>query len=97
MTYNRSQDKVHVFSNGQMGVGAPSVAGNSGGTYSAYMNQDTDGKGKIYASGNIASQETVSGKYLQPSSISVAGENCASNGLISKDSSGALLSCQSGK
>ncbi|ACX87547.1 putative type IV prepilin [Pectobacterium parmentieri WPP163] len=58
-----------------------------------------DGKttGAISASGNIASSGIVSGQYLQPVSISVAGSICSSNGLISKDSNGKVLSCVNGK
>ncbi|MDY4378206.1 shufflon system plasmid conjugative transfer pilus tip adhesin PilV [Pectobacterium brasiliense] len=58
-----------------------------------------DGKttGAISASGNIASSGTVSGQYLQPVSISVAGLICSSNGLISKDNNGKVLSCVNGK
>lgn len=97
MTYNKSQDKVHMFANGQLGVGTPSSAGNSGGSYSAYMNQDTNGKGQIYASGNITSSETVSGQYIQPTSTVIAGEACSPNGLISKNTEGKTLSCVSGK
>ncbi|QDX97025.1 shufflon system plasmid conjugative transfer pilus tip adhesin PilV [Pectobacterium carotovorum subsp. carotovorum] len=52
--------------------------------------------GNITASGNITSDKTVSGQYLHPSSVSVSGEVCSSNGLISKNDDGSLLSCIDG-
>ena len=52
--------------------------------------------GGISASGNITSTGVVSGKYLQPTSTVIAGEMCFQNGLIGKDASGGILSCQSG-
>ncbi|MCL6381501.1 MULTISPECIES: shufflon system plasmid conjugative transfer pilus tip adhesin PilV [Pectobacterium] len=60
----------------------------------------TSGNGKasggISASGNINSSGIVSGQYLQPTSTVIAGEMCFQNGLIGKDASGGILSCQSG-
>ncbi|WP_409159321.1 shufflon system plasmid conjugative transfer pilus tip adhesin PilV [Pectobacterium sp. B2J-2] len=53
--------------------------------------------GQLWASGNITSDKTVSGQYLQPTSTAVAGATCTSNGLISKDTTGKTLSCVSGK
>lgn len=53
--------------------------------------------GTITASGNITSTETVSGKYIQPTSTVVAGETRSSNGLVSKNADGKTLSCVSGK
>ncbi|MFP1980694.1 hypothetical protein ACLEE6_03000 [Lonsdalea quercina] len=53
--------------------------------------------GTIIASGNITSTETVSGKYIQPTSTAVAGEVGSPNGLISKNTEGKTLSCVSGK
>ncbi|WP_323641074.1 shufflon system plasmid conjugative transfer pilus tip adhesin PilV [Pectobacterium polonicum] len=52
--------------------------------------------GNIVSSGNMSSEKTVSGEYLQPKSISVVGASCSPDGLISKDNKGATLSCQSG-
>jgi len=44
----------------------------------------------IYTSG------TVLGGYVKLDNISVAGAKCNENGLLSRDASGAILSCQSG-
>ncbi|MBD0848736.1 shufflon system plasmid conjugative transfer pilus tip adhesin PilV [Pectobacterium versatile] len=57
------------------------------------LSGSNDGKttGAISASGNIT------GKYLQPTSISIAGEVCSPDGLISRDETGAILSCQNGE
>ncbi|MEQ9891144.1 shufflon system plasmid conjugative transfer pilus tip adhesin PilV [Pectobacterium aroidearum] len=57
------------------------------------LSGSNDGKttGTISASGNIT------GKYLQPTSISIAGEVCSPDGLISRDETGAILSCQNGE
>ncbi|AOR61749.1 shufflon system plasmid conjugative transfer pilus tip adhesin PilV [Pectobacterium wasabiae] len=62
------------------------------------LSGSNDGKttGAISASGNISSEKTVSGEYLQPKSISMVGASCSPDGLISKDNKGATLSCQSG-
>ncbi|PLY35724.1 shufflon system plasmid conjugative transfer pilus tip adhesin PilV [Pectobacterium carotovorum] len=57
------------------------------------LSGSNDGKtiGAISASGNIT------GKYLQSTSISIAGEVCSPDGLISRDQTGAILSCQNGE
>lgn len=52
--------------------------------------------GNIAASGNITSQETVSGKYLQTTSTVVTGETCTTLGLISRDKDGNIHSCVKG-
>ncbi|MEH0835408.1 shufflon system plasmid conjugative transfer pilus tip adhesin PilV [Pectobacterium cacticida] len=56
-----------------------------------------DTEGNIVASGNISAAGTVSGQYLQPTSISIPGEGCIDPGAISKDSAGKVLSCVSGE
>lgn len=63
-----------------------------------YLSASNDGKttGAIAASGNINSSAVVSGLYLQPTSTSVAGASCSSDGLMSKNSEGLILSCQNG-
>ena len=53
--------------------------------------------GNITASGNITSNKTISGQYIQPISTVIAGEVCSPNGLISKNYEGKTLSCVSGK
>lgn len=63
------------------------------GLYGGYVKSTGD----IDASGNITSSAIVSGQYLQPTSVSTAGTYCRSNGLMSKDSQGKLLTCQSGR
>ncbi|GKW20746.1 shufflon protein [Pectobacterium araliae] len=62
------------------------------------LSASNDGKttGGISASGNINSSGIVSGQYLQPTSIIVAGAVCSSNGLISRDSEGSIFSCKLG-
>lgn len=62
------------------------------------LSASNDGKttGAIAASGNINSSAVVSGLYLQPTSTSVAGASCSSDGLMSKNSEGLILSCQNG-
>ncbi|MEH0875921.1 hypothetical protein QM999_14705 [Pectobacterium cacticida] len=57
----------------------------------------SDTEGNIVASGNISVAGTVSGQYLQPTSISIPGEGCIDPGAISKDSAGKVLSCVSGE
>ncbi|WP_225085153.1 shufflon system plasmid conjugative transfer pilus tip adhesin PilV [Pectobacterium colocasium] len=52
--------------------------------------------GGISASGNINSSGIVSGQYLQPASTVLVGGTCSSNGLMSKNSEGLILSCQNG-
>ncbi|WP_437616486.1 shufflon system plasmid conjugative transfer pilus tip adhesin PilV [Erwinia sp. V71] len=62
------------------------------------LSASNDGKttGAISATGNITASGTVSGQYFQPTSTSVAGTACASNGLMSKNNEGLILSCQNG-
>ncbi|PWW10116.1 shufflon system plasmid conjugative transfer pilus tip adhesin PilV [Mangrovibacter plantisponsor] len=57
---------------------------------------DGNSTGSIVASGNITSSETITGKYLYPAMTSSEGGSCTTNGLISKNSAGSTLSCQSG-
>ena len=52
--------------------------------------------GGISASGNINSSGITSGPYLQPTSTTVAGTSCSSDGLMSKNNEGLILSCQNG-
>lgn len=52
--------------------------------------------GQITASGNITSTQTVSGQYLLATATNVVGGTCVTNGIISKDAEGVLLTCQSG-
>ncbi|GKW20727.1 hypothetical protein PEC302107_24560 [Pectobacterium araliae] len=54
------------------------------------------GDGTIWASGNISSDKTISGQYLQPTSTVVLGAACESTGLISKDANGMMLTCRAG-
>ena len=58
---------------------------------------DGNSQGYIIASGNITSSETVSGKYLKANSVSVAGASCPSNGMISQNNEGRILSCVNGQ
>ncbi|WP_154715541.1 shufflon system plasmid conjugative transfer pilus tip adhesin PilV [Pectobacterium fontis] len=51
----------------------------------------------ITASGDIIASGNITGDYLQATAISVVGEVCASDGLISRDAKGMVLSCQNGK
>ncbi|WP_227743371.1 shufflon system plasmid conjugative transfer pilus tip adhesin PilV [Hafnia alvei] len=62
------------------------------------LSASNDGKttGAITASGNINSSGIISGLYLQPTSTAVAGTSCSSDGLMSKNSEGLILSCQNG-
>lgn len=62
------------------------------------LSASNDGKttGAITASGNINSSGIVSGQYLQPASTVLLGGACSSNGLMSKNSEGLILSCQNG-
>lgn len=62
------------------------------------LSASNDGKttGAITASGNISSSGIISGLYLQPTSTAVAGTLCSSDGLMSKNSEGLILSCQNG-
>lgn len=50
----------------------------------------------VMSKGNITSSSLVSGQYLFSSSTALSGAACNNNGLISKDSSGAILSCTNG-
>ncbi|WP_049034264.1 shufflon system plasmid conjugative transfer pilus tip adhesin PilV [Klebsiella aerogenes] len=64
--------------------------------------------GTVSASGNISGSGTVTGgsvrsngrlstgEYLQLDKVATAGTACSPNGLVSRDSNGAILSCQSG-
>ncbi|ECE0486435.1 shufflon system plasmid conjugative transfer pilus tip adhesin PilV [Salmonella enterica subsp. enterica] len=64
--------------------------------------------GTVSASGNISGSGTVTGgsvrsngrlstgEYLQLDAVATAGAACSPNGLVSRDSNGAILSCQSG-
>ena len=58
---------------------------------------DANSSGSITASGNITATETVSGRYLKANSISVAGNKCPTNGAISQDKEGKILSCVNGQ
>lgn len=53
--------------------------------------------GDTKVSGNITASGNINGAYFQPTSTVAVGGTCASTGLMSKDSEGFLLSCQSGK
>ncbi|MBC8950070.1 shufflon system plasmid conjugative transfer pilus tip adhesin PilV [Xenorhabdus sp. TS4] len=52
----------------------------------------------IHTDGQVKALDRIStGEYLQLGKPSVIGTACSSNGLISRDDEGALLSCQSGE
>lgn len=51
---------------------------------------------KAYNGKSIYTRGTVRGGYVQIDNISVVNTPCPSNGLLSRDASGATLSCQSG-
>lgn len=57
---------------------------------------DITHSGRINASGNITTTGTVRGGTVQLDQISISGHRCTPDGLLSRDASGALLSCQSG-
>lgn len=76
---------VDVYANGTL------AAGRNGGV-SAYMNAN----GEIFASGNIHSDKTIDANYFLPNSNEVVGTACPTQGLISKESTGAIISCQDG-
>ena len=53
--------------------------------------------GNIDASGNITSiGRTTVGEFLQLNGIAILGRSCSPNGLVSRESSGAILYCQLG-
>lgn len=60
------------------------------------VNGNSQFTGLLNASGNITSNAIVSGQYLEPSVISIVGNYCPKNGLISRDNIGNILSCKSG-
>ncbi len=51
---------------------------------------------KAYNGKSIYTSGTVRGGTVQLDHISISGHKCTPNGLLSRDASGALLSCQSG-
>ena len=75
------------------------IATGSDRTIKFYLNSNGDigASRHISAGGNITSSGTISGQYFQPTSTSVVGSSCASDGLISKNSEGAILYCQNGE
>ncbi|HIA5805006.1 TPA: shufflon system plasmid conjugative transfer pilus tip adhesin PilV [Escherichia coli] len=64
----------------------------------AYLDSD----GSIYASGNINGQTIISNgrltsdEFIQINGVSTVGAGCSPNGLVGRDVSGGILSCQSG-
>lgn len=65
----------------------------SEGKYAFYARQD----GNVQASGNLnVGGDVQVGKNIQLLSSVSAGTSCSSNGLLNRDSSGQILSCQSG-
>lgn len=80
-----------VYANGTVGLG-------SGGGLSAYINSS----GNVFASNNITGGSVTSngrltaGEFVQVNGVANEGSGCSPNGLIGRDSTGAMLSCQSG-
>lgn len=105
------KNMILINLNGENGDGYISLSGNN--NYSTKLdiwgsqkirgnltiNASNDGKteGSIFSSGNISSEKTVSGQYLQVMSTSINGHVCLTNGMVSKDVSGKILSCVNGK
>lgn len=83
---------LDVVSSGTVGVIKSGSSGASA-NWAAYMTNT----GTIYASGNINADGTVNGAYLKATTTSTLGATCSNTGSISKDSTGKLLSCVSGR
>ncbi|MGU3728218.1 shufflon system plasmid conjugative transfer pilus tip adhesin PilV [Klebsiella michiganensis] len=64
----------------------------TGGILSGYVKVS----GSIEATGNIHSDKTIDANYFLPNSTEVVGTACPTQGLISKESTGAIISCQDG-
>ncbi|HIE9827257.1 TPA: shufflon system plasmid conjugative transfer pilus tip adhesin PilV [Klebsiella variicola subsp. variicola] len=79
----RTQD---VYGSGTIGAG-------TGGNVNSYMNS----AGKIYASGNISSDQTVSGKYILSNATVILGQSCSPNGVQAHTQSGMPAYCVDGK
>ncbi|PXW62236.1 hypothetical protein DFO55_10165 [Grimontella sp. AG753] len=87
---------------GEATVGADlTVAGNTqvngninaiGGILGGYLKSNNN----IEATGNIHSDKTVDAHYFLPNLIEVVGTACPTQGLISKESTGGIISCQNG-
>ncbi len=87
---------------GALNAGNITTSGNiaAGGTVNGAAVTST---GTMTANGTITSASTVrangrlsGGEYLQLDAVATAGAGCSPNGLIGHDSTGAILSCQSG-
>jgi len=73
------------------------VWGRQDNTGDLYVKGDGNSSGSITASGNITSSKVVAGQYIYPTSIVAVGSACPQNGYVSKDATGQLLSCVSGR
>ncbi|GKV84827.1 hypothetical protein PEC301296_11390 [Pectobacterium carotovorum subsp. carotovorum] len=87
---------IHMRSN-DTNVNAVNITGGLTVYGKTVFQKDSIVNGYITASGNIVSDMVISGNYLKITSNSIIGTKCSMDGLISKDLSGALLNCQSGK
>jgi len=84
-----------IFAGGTIAIKQNGQSNNNVWAFSANQYGDLAVSRNINASGNINSGGTTSGNYLKANSVAVAGQWCSDNGLISKDWSGAILSCVS--
>ncbi len=56
-----------------------------------FLNRRADQRGTVRADGRL-----YAGEALQLEKVYTAGSGCSPNGLIGRDASGGILSCQSG-
>jgi len=90
--YGKGIKTFDLYASGSIG------AGDKNGNLKAYMNLSGDihADRNISASGNIHSDKTIDANYFLPNSTEVVGTACPTQGLISKESTGAIISCQDG-
>jgi hypothetical protein len=80
----------YVNSSGNIDA-AGTVSGNSlNGNY-VHSNGNSDANGNMTANGRV-----TSGEFVQINGVAYAGNGCSPNGLVGRDGTGAILSCQSG-
>ncbi|ECL7345042.1 shufflon system plasmid conjugative transfer pilus tip adhesin PilV [Salmonella enterica subsp. enterica] len=85
LTANNSINTNALYANGITTYGNVSATG------TVTANGTITGGGTVRANGRLSA-----GEYLQLDKVATAGTACSPNGLVSRDSNGAILSCQSG-
>lgn len=96
LTANNSINTSSLYANGITASGNIVASGTVNGN-AVTSNGDMTAGGSVTAGNTVrANGRLSSGEFLQLDKVATAGAACSPNGLIGRDSTGAILSCQSG-